>query len=103
MPRYIVAAAFTNSGNAKGSGKPYSMTRAVVLVPFTIVSTANFQSTGNGFSAVEMSVDSNFATAFQNQFNASFKGSPIQMDLTTSMDRETRTVITGFETASKAA
>ncbi|HEY8034245.1 MAG TPA: hypothetical protein VIF37_01480 [Methylobacter sp.] len=103
MPKFIVASAFTNSGNAKASGKPYSMTRALILVPFNNVSNANFQSVGNGFTAVEISVDSNFATSFQNQFNASYKGTPIQMDLSTSMDRETRTVITGFETATKAA
>jgi hypothetical protein len=103
MSKFIVAAAFTNSGTAKASGKPYSMTRAIVLVPFENISNANFQSTGNGFSAVEMSVSSHFATNFQNQFNASFKGTPIQMDLATSMDRDTRTVITGFETSTKAA
>lgn len=103
MPKYIVAAAFTNSGIAKASGNPYSMTRAVVLVPFTDVENSNFQSRGNGFNVVEMSVSNDFATAFQNQFNANFKGTPILMDLTTSMDRETRTIITGFETPAKAA
>jgi hypothetical protein len=98
--KLIVACVFTNSGIAKESQKPYSMTRAVVLVPFRDVENSNFQSRGEGFSSVEMSVDTNFSTSFQNQFHTSFKGVPIQMDLTTSLDRESKNIIVGFEKVS---
>jgi len=95
--KFIVASAFTNTGIAKVSQQPYSMTRALVLMPFTDVENSNFQSRGEGFSAVELSVASSFATQFQNQFNSSFKGSPVQMELITSLDREGRNVIVGLE------
>lgn len=94
--KMIVAAAFTNSGTAKGSGNPYSMTRAIVLMPFQNVDNTNFKSIGQGFSAVELSVSNDYSTQFLNLFNSSFKGSPVQMDLLTSLDREGRNVIVGI-------
>lgn len=101
--KLIVAAAFTNTGIAKASQQPYSMTRATVLMPFTDVENSNFQSRGEGFSAVELSVASTFSTQFQNHFNQSFKGVPVQLDLTTSLDREGRNIIVGFAAADKAS
>lgn len=101
--KILVAAAFTNTGIAKASQQPYSMTRALVLMPFTDVENSNFQSRGQGFTAVELSVASSFATQFQNQFNSSFKGSPVQMELITSLDRDGRNVIVGLDSSQNKA
>jgi len=94
--KYLIAAVFTNSGLAKNSGNPYSMTRAVVLMPFTDVDNAKFQSHGSGLSPVELSVDSSCSTQLQNHFNAQFKGFPLEIDVKTSLDREGRNIITGL-------
>ncbi|WP_019867563.1 hypothetical protein [Methylovulum miyakonense] len=95
----LVSAIFVNSGIAKASQKPYSMARAVVLNPFQPTDTANFQCHGVGLSAVELSVSDGFITAFQNQFNADFKGQPVLYDIDTVLDREGRNIIVGFATS----
>lgn len=103
MPKFIVASVFTNSGIAKESKNPYSMTRSLVLMPFSDIDNSNFQSHGQGFSAVELSVHQSFATQLQNHFNANFKGLPIQLDLATTFDSQAKTIITGFAVAEKVA
>lgn len=99
----LIASVFTNSGIAKGSGNPYSMTRAVALVPFNGTETSNYQSRGVGFTAVEMSVNSNCATQIENEFNRLFDGTPVFMDLVTTLDRESRNVIMGLESSPESA
>jgi hypothetical protein len=95
----IVACVFTNTGIAKASGNPYSMTRALVLVPFSGTETANFQSRGDGFKAVELSVSSAFAEPLHNHWLSTFKGQPVVLDLSLSMDSEGKNIVTGFEKA----
>jgi hypothetical protein len=97
----IVSAVFTLSGTGKESNKPYSMTRIGVLVPFQDVDTPNFKNHGQGFNVVEMGVNNNFSTELINKFTSLFKGTPIIMDLTTSLDREAKNVVTGYEIASQ--
>jgi|GEM_PF-5978494 len=101
--KYLILNVVTNSGISKTSQKPYSMSRALVGVPFQDVDTSNFQAHGFGFSAVELSISSSFSTAFINQFNSLFKGTPIEIDLETSLDREGKNIIVGFSTPEKKA
>lgn len=94
--KLLVASVFTNTGLAKTTKNPYSMTRALVLMPFTDIENSNFQSRGQGLTAVELAVNESFSTALLNQFGAAFKGLPIQMDLALTLDRDGRNVIIGF-------
>lgn len=94
--KYLIASVFVNTGIAKVSQQPYSMARALVLSPFVDTEASSFQSRGVGFSAVELSVNNAFATQFQNEFNRVFDGLPVEMDVSTSLDRDGRNVIFGF-------
>jgi len=99
MPKLLVAAVFTNTGVAKASGNPYSMPRATVLGDFIDVENSNFQSRGLGFNPVELSVSPAFSDSLHKYFADNFKGLPVSIDLVTSLDREGRNIITGFEKA----
>ncbi len=95
--RLLLAAVFTNTGIAKATQNPYSMTRAAVLQPFQDVDNQNYQSHGTGFVSVELGVSPNFSNELQKYFNTSFKDSPLQVDVLTQLDRDGRNIITGFE------
>lgn len=94
--KLLIASVFTNTGIAKKTGNPYSMTRALALVPFEDIDNVNFQSHGHGYSAVEMGVSTVFAGEFQDKFKAAFKGLPVALDLKLSLDRDSRNVIVGW-------
>jgi hypothetical protein len=99
----IIASLFTLSGIGKDSKKPYSMTRIGVLVPFQDIDSPNFQSHGQGFSYVEMGVLPNFSTELINKFNSGFKGTPVVLDLATSLDRDAKNVVVGYEVVQNRA
>lgn len=96
--KLLIASVFTMTGLAKATQAPYSMTRALALVPFEDVENKNYQLRGQGFSAVELSVVGGFANALQAHFDTAFKGMPLEMELKTSMDKQGRNIITGFIT-----
>lgn len=95
--KYIVASVQLSSGIAKASGNPYSIPRALVLVPFQGRDTQNYHLNGFGFSPVELTVSESFYPELEKYFQTNFKGLPIELDFQASLDSQGRNVLIGFE------
>lgn len=103
MSKYIVASVQISSGIAKASGNPYSIPRALVLVPFQSRETQNYHLKGSGFTPVELSVSESFYPELEKHFVMNFKGFPLELDFSTSLDSQGRNLLTGFEKTGSTA
>ena len=103
MSKYIVASVQISTGIAKTSGNPYSIPRALVLVPFQGRETQNYHLNGVGFTPVELTVSESFYSELEKHFSSNFKGLPLELDFLTSLDSQGRNLLTGFEKAGSTA
>ena len=95
--KYLVAAVHQSSGTARATGNPYAIPRASVLTPFQNRQTANQTVVGNGYAFIDLTVSETFYPALSKHLALNFKGQPLELDFETSLDREGRNVLIGFE------
>lgn len=97
MARYLVSLVNKRDGVKAETGNKYSIPRAFIHVPFLPSSTQNWTLSGVGNTEVELVVSETFYSELEAKFRADFKGTPIHYDFETSLDREGKNVLIGFE------
>ncbi len=85
-----------SSGISSKTKEPFSMPRALALIPVELSNSTNYKVLGAGFSAYEYDVADNFIDDFITRFKTDFKGLPVVYDLDTQPRERGNHIILGF-------